>query len=201
MIKRIFNKYTIIVVMLICVIIMISTLLFTKRIEKVEVNNQNMTFDISTFQINDLQLKIIYDNKEKEIIDVDTSMVSLEDLEKLNKPGTHIITIFYKEFTINNVEIILCENMEDRVVQEINVLINEEKYTILSESQEYDVTCTSDANYEHITIKVVLKKGYKFSNDSLCFYKNNKLISKDKYTIINNELIYIYDDPNWSKIY
>lgn len=201
MIKRIFNKYTIIGVMLICVIIMISTLLFTKRIEKVEVNNQNMTFDISTFQINDLQLKIIYDNKEKEIIDVDTSMVSLEDLEKLNRPGTHIITIVYKEFTINNVEIILCENMKERVVQEINVLINEEKYTILSESEEYDVTCTSDANYENITIKVVLKKGYKFSNDSLSFYKNNKLISKDKYLITNNELIYVYADPNWSKIY
>ncbi len=87
---------------------------------------------VGTFDIEEADLGIIYDDGITEYISIDSSMLSAEDLTKLNTVGLHSIVVIYQGystvFTINIVE----ENTEniEEVVNEVIKSINVPTKTI-----------------------------------------------------------------------
>lgn len=87
---------------------------------------------------------------------------------------------------------------DQTVLTLVSVSANTPNYTITEVSDHATATISTD--YLKITVVVTLDTGYSFSNN-LIFKFNNKVVSVSNYTIVNNKLTYIFNDPNWSGIY
>lgn len=173
----------------------------TSEISTVELNNQSTIFDIETFTVEKLELKISYENSsDYRIIKVNKSMISKEDLMKLQNIGTHTITIKYNDFNLQNIQITLEKNT-NLIIEEIKLNVDDANYQIESLSNKYTATCTHDFQYRYIIIKVVLNDDYTFSNNGILLYINDKLIDSSLYTISDKTLNYTYLDPYWSDIF
>lgn len=87
---------------------------------------------------------------------------------------------------------------DQTVLTLVSINANTTNYTITEVSDHATATISTD--YLKVTVVVTLDTGYSFSNN-LIFKFNNKVVSVSNYTIVNNKLTYIFNDPNWSGIY
>ena len=69
----------------------------------IKLSEDNIKQDINDFNISDITLTVTYDDNTVNIVNVTKDMVSIEDLDKLNKIGMHDIKINYldKVITLN----------------------------------------------------------------------------------------------------
>ena len=99
-------------------------------------------------------------------------------------------------------------NPEDRVVKEIKITIDTEKYTGTIEGDSCTVEVSHDKSYTYLFATVKAKEGYSISKD-VKLYVNGELKeykeSFDKYIYTinenNTELEYKIKDPNWTPVY
>lgn len=168
---------------------------FEAKLTTVVLNNENTTFNLNAFDVEELELKVTYSDDEVNYIKVKESMLSEEDLNKLKTPGVHTITINYKEFTVENVVITILEGTS---VDEIKVIVDDVKYTAEATSDGYIVKCTHDQHYVYVIITVTLDSEHYFSSNGIDFYVNDELIDSSKYTINKNILEYKYKDQHWT---
>lgn len=199
MIKKCFLK-CLLLTFILTITLMLTSCIST--VTNVVLNNETTTFEINSFTIEKLELRVFYDNEVEEynIIKVKETMVSKEDLAKLTTLGTHTITINYEGYQLKDVEITLEQNT-DFLVEEVKLSVNDAYYEVEALSNKYVATCTHDAQYVYVIIKVVLNTDYYFSEEGISLYVNDELIDSSLYTITNNTLEYKYEDPNWSDIF
>lgn len=192
------NKKNIVKTLLISLLLIITmfiTSCFEPTLTTVVLNTENTTFNLNTFDVEDLELKVTYSDDKENYIKVKQSMISEEDLAKLKTPGTHTITINYKEFTVENVVITIIEGNK---VDEVKVIVDDVKYTAEATSNEYVVKCSHDEQYVYVIVTVTLNPEYYFAADGIDFYVNDELIESNKYTINKNILEYKYKDEHWT---
>jgi len=72
-------------------------------------SNIGEEIELSKFDLSDLKILVRYGSEVKGEFDVNESMITQEDLEKLNQVGKHTITINYKDWS-EQIEITLIDN-------------------------------------------------------------------------------------------
>lgn len=116
---------------------------------------------VGTFDITDGDLVISYTDGIVEYIDINTSMLSNEDLAKLDMVGTHSITVNYNGYTtsfsieifeeIEENEIIIYDNLQDAISSAPNdsiIKLNKD-YIFTKDDNMYEI---SEGKYAHIYI-------------------------------------------------
>lgn len=99
-------------------------------------------------------------------------------------------------------------NPDDRVVKEIKITIDTEKYTGTIEGDSCTVEVSHDKSYTYLFATVKTKAGYSIASD-VKLYVNGELkeyketFDKYIYTIneTSTELEYKIKDPNWTPVY
>lgn len=186
------------IISLFAILLLITGCLMVK-IEKVELKtNLSGEICVTDFKLSDIKLLITYDDNSINYDDVDESMLSKEDLDKLATVGTHNITINYKGVKVN-ATVNLVEDPNPPVT-EVRLNVDNKKYTVEALDTMYTATCSHDSQYVYIIVKVTLLIGYTFNEEGIELYVNDTLIDPSKYTIEDNVITYKYKDPNWSPI-
>lgn len=129
-----------------------------------------------------LKAYIMYDNEETDF-KVETKSFSLYNLAKENE------TSFGRKIRAS---------VDGRIVSEISILVDSTTYEASTDEDGYSIVLYTDYNIIRLTI--TLDEGYIF-DDSVDFLVNEKLISSQKWTIDDGEIIYEFDDPNWTPAY
>ena len=96
-----------------------------RNITSINVDNTTISSQVivGTFDITTVDLAVSYDDGIVEYIDINTTMISSSDLEKLNTVGSHTITITYNGFsTILNINVV--EEEQINIDELINEVIN-----------------------------------------------------------------------------
>lgn len=98
------NKLSRLLLVFLTVILIVS--MFTacqpsKKILSIEVDETTIAdaFDVATFDVSQIYLIITYEDEETERISLSSTMIKAEDKVKLRVPGTHTITVTYKQRT------------------------------------------------------------------------------------------------------
>ena len=91
----------------------------------------------------------------------------------------------------------ICEYNTDKVVL-IELTLDLNKKQLNGETATYSYTY-SNPSYNKITVIVTLKEGFTFS-EYFVLKLNDEVVKSSKYTIEDNVITYIFDDPNWSII-
>lgn len=113
---------------------------------------------VGTFDINTMDIAVNYDDGITEYIDVNSSMISSEDLAKFNIAGNHYITINYNGFTtVLNIAVV--EKNEVNVDELINSVKNSisvpktatENFTLPTSKDGVTISWTSSSDYIKVT--------------------------------------------------
>ena len=113
---------------------------------------------VGTFDINTMDIAVNYDDGITEYIDVNSTMISSEDLAKFNIAGNHYITINYNGFTtVLNIAVV--EKNEVNVDELINSVKNSisvpktatENFTLPTSKDGVTISWTSSSDYIKVT--------------------------------------------------
>ena len=129
---------------------------------------------------------IQYNDNQNDITTLYSSTMESITLYTLAKKQTN-------EFALDVVAIV-----ENKMIDTIEVTINTKDYLASTTSNAYQVELETD--YNTITITITLNSGYRLSNE-ISLIANNQTIASNKYTFTRTTIIYIFDDPNWTKPY
>lgn len=88
--------------------------------------------------------------------------------------------------------------VEERVLEEIKIVADYQKYTVETIGNGYKATLKTDYNFIKITIS--LEENY-LLRDSFMLIINEKIIEQNKYQQDGLNIIYQIDDPNWTNPY
>lgn len=176
-----------------------------------EVNN----FSMDTLNIT----KVNKEYNKENIVDFYISNLLEEDYQKMftiraylkyQNAGKNII--IYADNTLTNSPYELTANsltlyaneiktsVEQRVLilNTIEINVNTSNYTVISTSEGIKVTVTTD--YKKVTVKVETLEDYIFNNQVTVKF-NEQILDIKNYSFSQYQIIYIFDDPNWSGIY
>ncbi len=92
-----------------------------------------------------------------------------------------------------------CKSEENySYISEIKITIDLENNEVLNYSEEVDVILETD--YIDVTVTITAIKDYYFLRE-IKLYINDELIDYKKYSYAPKEIIYVYEEPNWTKPY
>ncbi len=94
--------------------------------------------------------------------------------------------------------LMILSQTEDSYIEEVSLNVDYQNYQIEALDESYEATITTDYNF--ITIIVNIKET-KCLKEGFIFIINNKTIEKGEYTVTDNSITYIKEDPNWTKPY
>lgn len=91
-----------------------------------------------------------------------------------------------------------CTSKQSNSIKSVFITLDMQHYHII----EHDNTITASlvTDYKTVTVTMMLLEAYVFEKE-VKLYVNGLLIEPNAYTVEENNLIYEYDDPNWSGIY
>ncbi len=87
---------------------------------------------------------------------------------------------------------------EQRIVRSVDINFYPETYEVEYASDRYTVSVKTD--YNTVEITVILEPGMIF-HDDVALIINDVMIPFDDYTVMNDTLIYVFEDPNWTGYY
>lgn len=206
------------------VTVTISDFEFANDVNDIEIGiiyKQNAMIDeVNNFSIDTLNITKINQvfNQEK-AIDFYISNILEEDYQKMftiraylkyQNGGKNMIV--YADNTLTNSPYELALNsstlyaeeiktsveQQDLILNEIEIQVNTSNYTVIPISEGIKVTILTD--YKKVTVKVETLEGYIFNNPTV-FIFNEQILDIADYTISQHQIIYFFDDPNWSGIY
>ena len=154
----------------------------TTNINKIEELEYGINFD-STQYHSDLSIIICVELNDNSKIYSNLVNCNIYDLAKNEYLENEIASNIYYGFIIN----------------EIALKIDLNLYSFEGEEEKYKYTY-SNPKLETITIIITLKDNYAFSKDFV-LKLNDEVVKTKDYTIEDNVLTYIFEDPNWTEIY
>ena len=161
---------------------------------------------VGTFDITTVDLATTYDDGLTEYIDVELSMISSEDLAKLNTVGSHVIAINYNNLsTVLNINII--EENEANIEEVVNAVIDsitlpskvKENFTLPTIKNGVTISWSSSADYIKVSggNAIVTRPTTTDASVSLVATFKYEEISKNKsYMVVVEKDIVIDDNDN-----
>lgn len=152
------------------------------NINQIEENEYGIRFDYTQYH-SDLSIIILLELNDNSKMYSNLVNCNIYDLAKKEYLENEIASNIYYGFIIN----------------EIALKIDLNLYSFEGEEEKYKYTY-SNPKLETITIIITLKDNYAFSKDFV-LKLNDEVVKTKDYTIEDNVLTYIFEDPNWTEIY
>lgn len=168
--------------------------------------NSNLTYDENDYLINSFDnfnntfhiKDILVKDYNKMFFIKGYVILNNNEIIYSNKEEVSVIKLAIKINDEISKEILKEYDSDYFIIDKVDINVDLKKYEIINISVNLKATIKTD--YKKVYIKIKPEDNYIFNNN-LKFYFNNSLIDKNNYELKSNELIYTYDDPNWSGIY
>lgn len=171
-------------------LILITGCTFTPSINNYEIDLSNLpeVITLNNFEISDIKLIVKDHNNIEKIVTLDESMISNEDLDKLNRPGIHNITVNYQNIK-KSFEIEIQPNKYKVTFLDFNKDIISEQYVIEGEDAVlpnydkiigYKLTGFSSEEYLNVTKDCIITPIYEENILTVKFMVNNELVVERK---------------------
>lgn len=169
-------------------LILITGCTFTPSINNYEIDLSNLpeVITLNNFEISDIKLIVRDHNNIEKTVTLDESMISNEDLDKLNQPGIHNITVNYQNIK-KSFEIEIQPNKYKVTFLDFNKDIISEQYVIEGEDAVlpyydkiigYKLTGLSSEEYLNVTKDCVITPIYEENILIVKFMVNNELVEE-----------------------
>lgn len=169
-------------------LILITGCTFTPSINNYEIDLSNLpeVITLNNFEISDIKLIVRDHNNIEKTVTLDESMISNEDLDKLNQPGIHNITVNYQNIK-KSFEIEIQPNKYKVTFLDFNKDIISEQYVIEGEDAVlpyydkiigYKLTGLSSEEYLNVTKDCIITPIYEENILIVKFMVNNELVEE-----------------------
>lgn len=169
-------------------LILITGCTFTPSINNYEIDLSNLpeVITLNNFEISDIKLIVKDHNNIEKIVTLNESMISNEDLEKLNQPGIHNITVNYQNIK-KSFKIEIQPNKYKVTFLDFNKDIISEQYVIEGEDAHlpnydkiigYKLTGFSSKEYLNVTKDCIITPIYEENILTVKFMVNNELVEE-----------------------
>lgn len=169
-------------------LILITGCTFTPSINNYEIDLSNLpeVITLNNFEISDIKLIVKDHNNIEKIVTLDESMISNEDLDKLNQPGIHNITVNYQNIK-KSFEIEIQPNKYKVTFLDFHNDIISEQYVIEGEDAHlpnydkiigYKLTGFSSEEYLNVTKDCIITPIYEENILIVKFMVNNELVEE-----------------------
>ena len=169
-------------------LILITGCTFTPSINNYEIDLSNLpeVITLNNFEISDIKLIVKDHNNIEKIVTLDKSMISNEDLDKLNQPGIHNITVNYQNIK-KSFEIEIQPNKYKVTFLDFHKDIISEQYVIEGEDAHlpnydkiigYKLTGFSSEEYLNVTKDCIITPIYEENILTVKFMVNNELVEE-----------------------
>ena len=169
-------------------LILITGCTFTPSINNYEIDLSNLpeVITLNNFEISDIKLIVKDHNNIEKIVTLDKSMISNEDLDKLNQPGIHNITVNYQNIK-KSFEIEIKPNKYKETFLDFHKDIISEQYVIEGEDAHlpnydkiigYKLTGFSSEEYLNVTKDCIITPIYEENILTVKFMVNNELVEE-----------------------